>query len=54
VLLLNECLLSLISLSTQSGHFWIHHRTSVEHVSDNPNVVSHFVKNKGLYPFLLC
>jgi hypothetical protein len=26
VLLLNECLLLLISLSTQSGNFWIHPR----------------------------
>jgi hypothetical protein len=31
LLLLNECLLlsSLISLSTQSGHFWIHFRMYV-------------------------
>jgi hypothetical protein len=29
VLLLNECLLLFISLSTQSGNFWIHPRTSV-------------------------
>jgi len=27
VLLLNECLLLFISLSTQSGNFWIHPRT---------------------------
>jgi len=31
MLLLNECLLLLfISLSTQSGNFWIHHRIRID------------------------
>jgi hypothetical protein len=29
VLLLNECLLLFISLSSQSGNFWIHRRTGL-------------------------
>jgi hypothetical protein len=36
VLLLSECLLLFISLSTQSGNVWIHHRISrsITHTSE--------------------
>jgi hypothetical protein len=32
VLLLNDCLLLFISLSTQSGNFWIHPRILEDHI----------------------
>jgi hypothetical protein len=57
MLLLNECLLLLfISLSTQSGNFWIHPRSIRKPVSDfqqcvlNPGMVE---SNKGRCPSAL-